>query len=157
MGEITFTSRDGACPSYGNYYIMDRLAGKDPHGNTVYDYALFLAHDYETVAKFRTPKQAYEYVQAQFPNRLRPSAYPKYGYDANNYQFTNEHEGWQGCIDKQGNCWKVNKATCTVEYKKASEQLTGWFRTYQEALAAAKKIVYDREPRQMTMDDFLER
>ena len=157
MNEIVFTSHNGSCPSYGDYYIQDRFAGKDTYGNAVYDYAVFLSHDYETVATFRTAKQAYEYVQKQFPGHLRRSPYSKYGYDAYNYQFTNEAEGWQGCIDKQGNCWKVNKKTRSVEFKKAPEQLSGWFQTYREALAAAKKIVYDREPRQMTMDDFMER
>lgn len=135
--EITFKPiYSGACPSYGEYYIGQRYAGRDVYGKEAYDSALFRKIPFQFVRKFRTRKQAYQFVAQKtglywYWGKNRREAPPDF-YD--NREFAGVIRG--------ETCWKVIKRTNTVVSKPLhDEQLTPWFEKYSDCLREAKGIV----------------
>lgn len=138
MGDIRFTKAESsACPRYKDYYIQDRVAGRDVYGHETYEYALFRSCGFELVRKFRTRKQAYRYV----------------GDKAYISRFEAEHGSGRVVRDREwlgvythDRIFKIIKRTNEVLSRPVNdERLTGWCMTYQECLAEAKELVRELE------------
>lgn len=138
MREIRFSRKDpSACPQYKEFCIKDRLAGRDIYGHETYEYALFRLCPFSLVRKFRTRKQAYQYVGEK--------AYiSKYEADHGSSRVVRDREWLAVCANDR--IFKIIKRTNEVLVRPINdEQLTGWRMTYQECLAEAKEIVRELE------------
>lgn len=126
----------GACPSYGEYYIGQRYAGRDIYGKEAYDSALFRKTPFRLVKKCRTRKQAYQYVAQEtglcwYWGKNRREMPPD----------TYDNREFAGVI-REETCWKVIKRTNEVMTKPLhDEQLTPWFEKYADCLREAKELV----------------
>lgn len=147
MKEIRFSRKDpSACPAYKDYYIQDRMAGRDIHGHETYEYALFRRRGFELVKKCRTRKQAYQYVGEK--------AYiSKYEVDHGSNRVVRDRD-WLGVYTHDG-IFKIIKRTNEILLRPMDdEQLTGWRMTYQDCLAEAKEIVRKLERDAEPMDQY---
>ena len=139
MQEISFTRKAPcACPSYKDYYIQDRPDGKDVHGNDTYGYALFKRQPFRVIRRFRTRRQAYEYVSnltglSRFDVKMGSSRI-----------VMNDHE-YLGVIHGK-DFYKLSKRTREVSTRPVDdEQLTGWYMKYVDCLSEAKQIIKELE------------
>lgn len=137
--EIRFTKAVlYGCPAYKDYYIQDRAIGKDVYGHEAYEYALFRRNHFKVVRRFRTRKQAYQYVSDitgldQWDVKMR-------GYRI----ITNDRE----CLGVLHNdtMYRIMRRTREVAVRPSKdEQLTGWYDKYNDCLSAAKQIVKSEE------------
>lgn len=148
MKEVRFTKKDpAACPSYKEYYIKDRMAGKDVHGHDAFEYALFRRRHFELVKKFRKRKQAYKYV-------CEACCVSKLGAERGDWNIVRGTD-YIGVYTSRG-MYKVMKRSSEVLFRPYDdEQMSGWAVTYNECLTAAKIIVSAAEqnetPRQYSL------
>jgi hypothetical protein len=135
MSEIRFQRRlPGACPQYKNFVIQDRYIGRNLYGNDCYEYSLFYKIDFEIVRRFRTRKQAYQYLS-----------------DLTGLSRLDIKMGSASIIRNDGEClgliwgntmYRLYKRTRVVERRPVEdEQITGWFEKFSECLAEAKEII----------------
>ena len=135
MADIRFQRRfTGACPQYRDFVIQDRYIGHDTYGNDCYEYALFRRVDFECIRRFRTRKQAYQYLS----NLTGLSRWDM-------------KMGSASIIRNDGEClgliwgntmYRLYKRTRVVERRPVEdEQITGWFEKFSECLAEAKEII----------------
>ncbi len=127
-----------SCPAFGMYYIQSRPAGTDINGNGVYEYALFQKQPFVLVKRFRTRKQAYEWL----------------GKRTALTRFDVEHGSIRVILNDKtalGVCYgcdmfKLDRRTRTV-YTRPTEdlRLTVWYDKYVECVKWSKKIIAERE------------
>lgn len=135
MKEITFRKRDPAgCPQHGDYSIRDRSIGRDVHGHERYEYALFRLRHFELVRRFRTRKQAYQYLsELTLLSRwdvLRGSS----------SIICHDHE-YLGVIYGDS-LYRITKRTRVLEKRPVEdERLTRWYDRYADCLAEAKRLL----------------
>ena len=134
--KVAFTRRRPfESPSFGDYYIQERKSGKNIYGHDSYEYSLFRRVPFETVATFRTRKQAYKYVSER-------TFFSKWSTD-HHAPGTIKDRDYVGCIHGSV-MYRVEKKTRPVQVRMRpvdDEQVLGWFWTYNECLAAAKEYI----------------
>ena len=137
--KITFRRKHPySCPAFGMYYIQDRPADRDVHGNSAREYALFQKQPFVFMKRFRTRKQAYEWL----------------GKRTALTRFDVEH----GCSrvilnDKTAlgvvygcDMYKLDKRTRTVFARPSDDlRLTIWYDKYAECVRWSKMIIAERE------------
>ena len=129
MDEIKFTSRDGSCPRYKNYFIKDKFDGHID-GKDRYSYALFEDGDTE-IKHFSTFKEANRYItKAIFDDD--DSDFEDW------YQYDND-ELRAAIYDEK--VYRIWKKTNTINIKQPNKQLTSWYSTYRECLKVAKEAL----------------
>ena len=143
MQEIRFTrAAPWRCPSYKDYYIQDRPTGKDIYGNDTYGYALFKMKPFQVIRRFRTRKQAYEYVS-------RITVLEQWHVKMGSHSIiVNDHD-YLGVIYGKS-MYRISKRTCEVATRPVEdEQLSGWFMKYVECLNYAKELIKDMEDKEL--------
>ena len=168
---ITFSSSNGCCPSYMDYYIGDRLIGRDAYGHESYQYALFrlppttveatgfgsyqdaclwlikkemrLSREDFVRKEDKGLKVAFDTALERLKNHLRSSA-RTHG-DANIERCPDSTLMYFGIlsrdgersikVDYNGACYQI------ISFPLKRKQYTGWYDSYQEALASAKETV----------------
>ena len=137
--EIRFTrSEPYACPKYGTYYIQDRVIGKDVYGHESYEYALFRKVDFQLVRKFRTRKQAYEFLSKE-------TSLTQWDVKMGAYNIITNNRNVLG-IEYGKTLYKLVKYTKKVYIRpKEDEKLSQWYPSYNECLENAKKVVQEIE------------
>lgn len=138
MKEIVFKKDDpAACPSCGEYYIQDRVAGRDIYGHEAYEYALFRKSPWMLMWSFRRRKKAYEYLSEK-TGLTRWDVVRRSG-----RVICNDRE-MLGVQAGDGTLWKLMKQTSPVQVWMrygTDLQVTGWYMTYRECLEAAKERI----------------
>ncbi len=143
MREVKFTkAAPGACPSYGEYYIQDRPYGRDIHGNECYQYALYRKRRFETLRRFRTRKQAYQYLS----NRTGTSRWDiQYG----SYSIIVNDRDYLGILHGSV-MYRLNKRSREIQTRPAEdERVTVWYDKLNECIAEAKQIITEMEDEQL--------
>ena len=133
--EIRFIrSEPYACPRYGTYYIQDRMIGKNIYGHESYEYALFRRIGFRLVKKFRTRKQAYEFLSKKTLVTQWDIKMGACNVIVNNRDVLG--------IEYGKILYKLIKRTREV-YTRPSEdeKLSQWYASYNECLENSKKIV----------------
>lgn len=134
--EIRFT-RGGApwrCPCYKSYYILERFGGRDIYGNETYEYALFHKQPYQVVQRFRTRRQAYEYVS-------RRTGLTRWDIKMGSVKVVINDREYLGVI--YGNImYRISRRTREVAIRPLyDKQLTRWHMKYVDCLSEAKEII----------------
>ena len=139
MNDIRFTRPEpGACPKYGDYFIQDRPYGRDVYGNESYQYALYRKRRFQTVKRFRTRKQAYEYL-SKITGLTRWDILHRSA-----SIITNDRE-YLG-ISHGGEFIRLVKKTREIETRPAEdERITGWYDKLSECIEEAKQIITEEE------------
>ena len=142
MQEIKFTRADPwRCPAYKDFYIQDRPAGRDIYGNNAYKYALFRKIPFQVIRRFRTRKQAYEYVS-------RITGYSRWDIKWNSYGIVINDRDYLGVL-YNGTLYRITKRTREVATRPLNdEQLSGWFIKYVECLTYAKELIKEMEDKE---------
>lgn len=136
MREIRFVpAMPGGCPAYGSFYIQDRLMdGRDIYGHETYQYALFRKVPFQVLRRFRTRKQAYEYLTCLTGLTRLDVEWGSHSIIVND----REHLG----ILHGDTMYRMDKRTREIVTRPLEdEQLTGWYDRYTECLSEAKSIV----------------
>ena len=135
--EIKFVKKQPwMCPCYGDFYIQDREAGRDIHGNQTYVYALFKRQKYRLIRKFRRRKQAYEYLS-------NITCITRETLSANSYRVVNEARYFR--ILYNNTIYQIDKYTRELsERPLEDEQLSVWYDKYKICLENSQKIVLER-------------
>lgn len=139
MQEIRFSrAAPWHCTSYKSYYIQDRSSGRDVHGNETYEYALFLKQPFQVVRRFRTRKQAYEYVS-------RLTGYSRWDIKMGSNGIVVNDREYLGVV--YGNTmYRITRRTREVVTRPVDDkQLTRWHMKYVDCLSEAKEIIQNRE------------
>lgn len=133
--EIRFTkAAPWCCPSCGDYYIQDRPAGKDIHGHDTYEYALYHKLRFQVIRRFRTRRQAYEYVS-------RITGFSRWDIRMGSYGILVNDREYLGVL-YNGTMYRITKRTREVATRPAEdERLTGWHMKYVDCLSEAKEII----------------
>lgn len=133
--EIRFVrSKPYACPKYGTYYIQDRVIGKDVYGHDSYEYALFRRIGFQLVRKFRTRKQAYEYLS-------KKTSITQWDIKMGAYNIVVNDREVLGIMHGK-TLYKLIKYTREVYARPLEdEKLSQWYTYYTECMENAKKIV----------------
>ena len=127
-----------ACPQYGPFYIQDRMIGKDVYGHDSYEYALFRRIGFQLVRKFRTRRQAYEYLS-------KITSITQWDIKMGAYDIVVNDSKVLG-IKHGKTLYKLIKYTREVYARPLEdEKLSQWYTTYNECLEKAKKIVREIE------------
>lgn len=139
MMEIKFTRSDPwSCPSCGFYYIQDRVAGKDIYGHETYEYALFRKCPFQVIRRFRTRKQAYEYVS-------NITGFSRWDLEWNSPSIVTNDREYLGVIYNM-TMYRISKRTREVATRPVNdEQLSGWYMKYAECVSAAKQLINEQE------------
>lgn len=126
------------CPAYKDLYIKDRSIGRDVYGHERYEYALFRRRPFVTVKRFRTRKQAYQYVSDI-------TGYTQWDVRMGCCNIVlNDHE-YLGVIYGH-NMYRITKRNNEVAVRSLEDdQLTGWYELYRDCLSAAKEIIQNME------------
>lgn len=137
--EIRFVrSAPYACPQYGAYYIQDRMIGKDIYGHESYEYALFRKIGFRLVKKFRTRKQAYEFLS-------KKTSLTQWDIKMGSCNVVVNDRNVLG-IEHGKALYKLMKHTREVYTRQSEdENLSQWYTNYNECLENAKKIVQEIE------------
>ena len=133
--DITFSRPyPGACPQYRDYYIQDRFAGKDVHGNDAYDYALFRRFCFIPIKKVSKRRQGYKYLnQITGLSRLELK-YRSPSVIVNDRECLGIHHGY--------NFYKFMKRTGEIFMKPDEDvQISAWFMSYSECLEWSKETL----------------
>lgn len=132
--EIRFVKKQPwCCPSYGDFYIQDREAGRDIHGNQTYLYALFRRQPYQLIKKFRRRKQAYEYLS-------NITCISRETLNENGYRIHNDARYLR--ILYNNTIYQIDKYTRELSSRPlADEQLSAWYDKYKVCLDNSKRIV----------------
>lgn len=135
--EIRFVrEKPYACPRYGPFYIQDRMIGKDVYGHDSYEYALFRKIGFRLVRKFRTRKQAYEFLSKTTSITQWDIKMGAYDIVANDREMLGIQHG--------KTLYKLVKYSKEVFARPLEdEKLTQWYSTYSECLEKAKKVVQE--------------
>ena len=142
MNEIVFSSKDGSCPRYKNFFIHDHYDGHID-GRDMYSYALFKDGEKET-KRFRSFKEADEYLSDII-------GYSDWA-DKDVHYPTRDDEVVKAAIIRDV-VYRIWKDTNTVEIKQPDIQITSFYPKYRECLEEAKKIVADKE-KQFSIFDY---
>lgn len=139
MTEIRFTrAQPCSCPAYGDYYIQDRAAGKDAYGNETYEYALFCRQPFRVIRRFRTRKQAYEYVSGLTGCTRWDIKIGSSNIIMNNCDYLGVLYG--------DTMYRLSKRTREVAVRPTKDkQLTRWHMRYVDCLAEAKNIIWEEQ------------
>ena len=139
MKEIRFSrAAPWCCPSYKDYYIQDRSSGKDVYGNDAYDYALFKRQPFQVIRRFRTRKQAYEYVS-------RITGFDQWHIKMGSFSIVVNNHDYLGVIYGKS-MYRISKRTREVAIRPVDdEQLSGWFMKYVDCLEYAKQLIKELE------------
>ena len=142
MSGIKFTrTQPGSCPAYKDFYIQDRSAGKDVYGNDAYEYALFRRRPFELIRRFRTRKQAYEYVS-------RMTSYTRLDIRLRSCGIVVNDREYLGIIHG-GVMYRISKRTREVCSRPVDdERLTGWYMKFADCLSEAKQLINEMEDNQ---------
>ncbi len=134
---IKFTRKHPwSCPSFRDFYIKDRANGKDIHGKTIYEYALFRKYQFQVVKRFRTRKQAYLYVS-------NITGINQYRTKTDNFQVIFNDRDYLGVSSDNGTCqiiYRITKRTNEVAILR-NVQISGWYDKYIWCLNEAKKLI----------------
>ncbi len=144
MNEIVFSSKDGGCPRYKNYFIHDHFDGHID-GRDMYSYALFKDGEMER-KRFKTFKEADEYLNEVI-------GYEGWA-DKDVYYPTRDDEVLKAAIIRDV-VYRIWKDTNTVEIKQPDVQITSFYSKYRECLEEAKKIVTDKEKQYSIFDYYV--
>ena len=133
--EIKFTkAAPYCCPSYKNYYIQDRYTGRDIYGNETYEYALFRKQPFQTIRRFRTRRQAYEYVSHM-------TGYTRFDIKMGSSGIIMNDREYLGIIHGY-TMYRIAKRTREVATRPVNDtQLTRWHMKYVDCLSEAKEIL----------------
>lgn len=128
---ITFTKKiEGGCPSYEDYYIGDRFAGRDHHGNFTYEYALFRRLPFVVTKRFADQAEA---ARAYFVKLVVNSHIP-----------VNSNGDLVAILNNT--IIKLDLKTNEIsERPYENEQLSAWHQTYAQCIAEAKQIIAKRQ------------
>ncbi len=139
MQQIVFSRPSPCCcPEYKDFYIQDRLDGKDVHGHDAYSYALFRRKHFKKIRQFRTRKQAYQYVSDI-------TGISQWDIKMGSCRVIINDRDLLGVLHN-GLFYRIEKRDRVVSVRPENdEQLTGWFVSYNECLAEAKKLIQNEE------------
>lgn len=141
MSEIRFTRQNPwSCPSYKDYYIMDKYSGKDIYGHDAYDYALFRHCGFQLVRTFKTRKRAYQFIGKE-------TGLSDWDLRMGSYAFICNDRELLG-VQRDGILWRIEKRSRPVRVLTRpieDERLTGWFTTYNECLQVSKEFIKQEE------------
>lgn len=142
MPEIRFTrSEPWRCPRYKNFFIQDRLAGKDVYGHDTYQYALFRDMPFQEIRRFRTRKQAYEWLSKE-------THLTRWDIERRNPAII-RNDNQSLAVWHNDNLYRLNKRRRLVEVRPVEdERLTVWHDKYTECLEDAKRVVMKLEVQQ---------
>lgn len=131
MAKISFMKKcEGACPSFEDYYIGDRFAGRDYHGNLTYEYALFRRLPFVVTKRFGDQAEA---AREYFTKLVLNSRIP---------------------VNSNGDLVAIcNNTIIKLDLKTneiserpyENEQLSAWHQTYAQCVAEAKQIIAKRQ------------
>lgn len=125
-----------SCPSYGEFYIQDKEAGRDTHGNMTYVYALFKKRPFRPIKRFRKRKQAYEYLS-------NITCVSREMISDNLYRIHNDSRYFRILYNKT--IFQIDKHTRELSSKPTvDEQITGWIDKYKNCLESSKEIILKR-------------
>ena len=132
--EIRFVKKQPwCCPSYGDFYIQDREAGRDIHGNQTYVYALFRRQPYQLIERFKKRKRAYEALSAI-------TCIDRETMNSNMHRIHNDARYLR--VLYNDNIYQIDKYTCELSSRPlADEQLSAWYDKYKVCLDNSKRIV----------------
>lgn len=142
MSDIVFSSKNGSCPRYKNYFIHDHYDGRID-GRDMYSYALFKDGQIER-KRFKTFKEADEYLNEVI-------GYEGWA-DKDVYYPTRDDEVLKAAIIRDV-VYRIWKDTNTVEIKQPDIQITSFYPQYRDCLDDAKKIVAEEE-KQFSIFDY---
>jgi len=146
MSDIVFSSKNGSCPRYKNYFIHDHYDGHID-GRDMYSYALFKDGQIER-KRFKTFKEADDYIKSI----VGVSPYYDDWIQADDYNPGTNDERLKAAIIG-GIIYRIWKDTNTVEIKQPDIQITSFYPKYRDCLEDAKKIVAEEE-KQFSIFDY---
>lgn len=121
---------EGACPSFEDYYIGDRFAGRDHHGNLTYEYALFRRLPFVVTERFEDQAEA---AQAYFAKLVASSSIPI-------------NSNGDLVAIRNNTIIKLDLKTNEIsERPYENEKLSAWHQTYAQCVAEAKQIIAKRQ------------
>ena len=132
--EIVFHKKHPwSCPTFRDYYIQDREAGRDIHGNQTYEYALFKKRPYQLIKKFNKRKQAYKCLSDITCIDRETAA-------SNSYRIHNDVRYLR--ILYNNTIFQIDKYTNELSSRPIEdEQITAWYDKYNNCLNDSKRII----------------
>lgn len=138
---VSFQTKNGFCPCYGDYYIQDRKSGYDQYHNDRYEYALFKKEKRELVKRFKKRKKAYEYLSAL-------TGYTEYSIIYNDSRVRlDKRKRVLSVIDKERSFiyWLYLDRGELFKKPYNDNQLSVWFESYADCLQYAKEYIENKK------------
>lgn len=126
------------CPAFRDFYILDRVSGRDIYGHETYQYALYRKNSFHAIRRFRTRRQAYEYLTQKTGLTRLDVKWRSRSIVVND----RDHLG----VLHDGTLYRMNKKTREIDSRPLEdEQITGWFDRYADCVAESKEIIKKME------------